>query len=391
LKILFLTHEYPPYIFGGIGNFVRNYALNLTKSGIETTVVCGYPSSRFLSSCKRSNDQGINVIRLNYPNLPPHHFFFQFTNLREFQETVVAEKPDVIHGQSGSSFPAINSLQSVAPFVVTFHDSPLKEKIWGARSVLNGGGLKDLRTYLIGYPLESYIYGHEFRLSDLAIAVSESLKMDLLAEMGQQYSEKTHFIHNGIDVEQLEKDYSKASLIAEDQKTILFSGRLFWRKGALNVVKLAFALQKRKADFKILVHGNGPLYNKMQKEIASLGLSNIHLLGFTPRAKLLESLRQCKFIALPSYYDACPMSLLEGMCLGKIPLLLNMPFAQEISNNGRYGIIASDADTLAEELIKVSGTADLDTLGNDIKSFSRSTYNAQNTTEAYLKLYKEVS
>jgi len=385
-----LTHEYPPYIFGGIGGFVKNLATNLAQVGVETTVVCGRPGKHFRKDFEQSVEDGVTVIRFSYPSVPPHHVVFQLANLKKIQRVIKQEAPDVIHGQSGSSFPAILGLKDFAPFIVTFHDSPLMEKIWSSRSILRGGSFMDLRTYVIGYPLESFTYGKEFRLSDLSVAVSGSLKSDLLSEMGQEYSDRTRFIYNGVNLDRLDGEYGQSvDEVAEDENTILFAGRLFWRKGALNIIRLAFLLQKRGTPFRIVVHGSGPLFNKMRSEIAFLGLRNVTLEGFTPRAKLVESMKRCKFIALPSYYDACPMALLEGMCLGKIPLLLRMPFAVEISDNGKYGIVGDDMESLADNLVRTRNSRDLDNFSSDIMSFGRRRYDVKRTAKKYLQIYKE--
>ena len=151
MKVVFLTHEYPPYIFGGIGGSVKNLATSLVKVGVEATVICGYPGKCFEKKFDRSVDEGVNVIRLPYPNLPPHHVVFQLANLKQIQRIIKEEAPDIIHGQSGSSFPAIKSLKGYAPFIVTFHDSPLMEKIWGITcnsSRREPIGFEDLPTWV---------------------------------------------------------------------------------------------------------------------------------------------------------------------------------------------------------------------------------------------------
>ena len=87
----------------------------------------------------------------------------------------------------------------------------------------------------------------------------------------------------------------------------------------------------------------------MQKLIHSLNLRNIELKGFTSKLELLKSMRQSKFVAIPSTYEACPMVLLESMCLGKIPLMLKLPFSCELTENGKKPV--SDIRDLLDEIL----------------------------------------
>jgi glycosyltransferase involved in cell wall biosynthesis len=391
LKIVLLSHAYPPFIFGGIGAFVKDLAIGLSKMSVDVTVISGFPVLRSTKKGFRETENGVTIIRLPYPAVPPHHSFFQLANFKKLSLLTDEERPDVIHGQSYCSYPAILRLKKAAPFLVTFHASPLMEKITSTRAILRGGSLTDFRTYVLGYPVSSLLCKKELQESELSVAVSSTLRSDLLMEMGQKYASKIRAVHNGVNLESLDQDYETAGNgEKESEKTIIFMGRLFWRKGALNIVKMAYYLQKEKSGFKIIVHGHGPLFGKMQSEIISLGLRNIELKGFTTRAELLSSLRMSKYVALPSLYDACPIAIIEGMCLGKIPLMLSLPFGLEITKGGRYGVIARDIRSLVNKLLSYKNTRDLNSFGKEIKAFARTEYDSRKTASEYLKLYHEI-
>lgn len=391
LKVVLLSHVYPPFIFGGIGAFVKDLAIGLSKMGVDVTVISGFPVLRSTKKSLREIENGVSIIRLPYPAVPPHHSFFQLANFKMLSLLADEERPDVIHGQGYCSYPAILKLKKAAPFLVTFHDSPLMEKIISTRAILRGGSLTDFRTYVLGYPVQSLICKKELQESELSVAVSNSLRSDLLMEMGQTYEKKIRTVQNGVNLESLDRDYAIAGNGKEEsENTIIFMGRLFWRKGALNIVKMAYYLQKENSGFKIIVHGHGPLFGKMQSEIASLGLRNIELKGFTTRAELLSSLSISKYVALPSLWDACPMAVIEGMCLGKIPLMLSLPFGLEITKGGRYGVIANDMRSMVNKLLSCKNTRDLNLFGKEIKTFARTKYDSRKTAGKYLKLYHEI-
>lgn len=390
MKVVFLSHVYPPFIFGGIGGFVKNLATGLARLGLDVSVVSGFPVLNSAKRFTREIEDGVDIVRFPYPNMPPHSTFFQLANMKKIRQIINEGCPDIIHGQSWSTYPAVLGFRD-RPLVVTFHGSPLMERITSTQSILRGGSLADIWTYVLGFHPMDLISKKELQHAKLAVAVSQELRSELLSEFGKKYCDEIRCIYNGVNLVRLDSEYRHAeNSVDESENIILFAGRLFWRKGALNLIKLAYLLQKENSKFRIIIHGNGPLLNKMQSEIKSLGLRNVELKGFTTRAQMMKSLRLCKFVVVPSVYDACPMSLLEGMCLGKIPLMLNMPFASELSENGKYGIVANNMESMARKLLALQDNNDLRSFSNNIRTFARNKYDVHETAKSYLQVYREL-
>ena len=394
MHVVFLTHDYPPFTFGGVGTFVENLARPLSEAGIRTTVLCGYPM-QFKPSYRQASaerNEAVDIIRFPYPNLPPRHLFFQLLNFSKLRDTIRKMQADVVHGQGGSTFPAILALRTLAPAVVTFHDSPKSEETLALRSLTRGGSLSDFLTYALGYPLWSSTFRMELRLSKVAVAVSKALRSDLLTEMGKQYSEKLYTIHNGVDTDRLIARYQQfGSTIEERGDTILFAGRLFWRKGIYDLVRIAESLQRKRPNLKLLVHGTGPLLRTITDDIERLGLRNMEIKGFTSPRTLIENMKRSSFILLPSAYEAYPMIILEAMCLGKIPVMYDLPFAREITDNGRYGILATDADDVVKKIGSVIDTGRVESLQKRIREYSLENYNAKKMVHDYLTVYEKAS
>jgi glycosyltransferase involved in cell wall biosynthesis len=397
MHVLLLSNEYPPFIFGGIGTFAKGLAQSLSKTGVRVTVVTGYPSNSLplngiwgVNSFGKVED-GVSVIRFPYPDIPPRHTMFQVANLSRLRKIIEEISPDVIHGQSGSTYPTCRFLKDLAPLLVTFHTSPQVEKTLVTNSLLRGGSRSDFLTYLLGYPAWSFTFKKELQYSTTAVAVSRALKSDLVNEMGEAFDKKILCVHNGVDLETLDREFESDPGLEESDDKILFAGRLFWRKGALNLIKMAYLLQKNKTKFKIIVHGTGPLFSRMQKDIELLGLRNIELKGFTTKQQLMKSFRLCRFVVIPSMYEACPMILLESMCLGKIPLMLRLPFSSELTEGGRYGVLADGIENLTNELMTIKATKSSDQLGKNIRKFARNDYNMENVTAKYIEMYRDIS
>ena len=237
----------------------------------------------------------------------------------------------------------------------------------------------------------SFIFKKELSNSLIGVPVSNALKSELLDEFGETYREKMFTIHNGVDIETFDREYnSVGNDIEESNETILFAGRLFWRKGALNLIKIAHHLQHQKLDFKIIVHGTGPLFGRMKKEIRESGLTNLDLKGFTNRKQFLRSMKKSKYVIIPSFYEACPMVLLESMCLGKIPIMFDLPYSREFTQNGKYAVLAKNIGDLSMRLKALSRSGDPKHLGKDIMLYSRKEYDIKRIVLKYHSLYKKI-
>jgi len=396
LHVALLSHEYPPFIFGGVGTFVENLAHGLLRRGIEVTVIAGYPVpsggfSKFKAD-KEQTDSGINVVRFPYPNTSPRQIWFQIFNLPKLCEVVRRINADVIHGQSGVAYPALIKLKDMASTVVSYHTNPKLELTLSLYSMTRGGSLSDIRTYAIGYPVWRYSFRKEFEMSDASIAVSQALMNDLLLDMGNRNSKKMGYIHNGVNVEEIDKEYSNVDSEKEKNKPIIFSaGRLYWRKGVLNLVKLAYLLEKKyHLNYKIVVHGSGPLRGKMEASIQKHGLTNIALKGFTTRTEFLKDMKRASYVVIPSVFEACPMLLLESMCLGKIPVMFDLPYSEELTKQGEYGILAHNIEEMAAKIKSFPVQIDAETYEDKIRHFARRQYHVSKTAELYHDLYKSI-
>lgn len=394
MHIAIISHEYPPFIYGGIGTFVKNLASSLSKRGIYVTVLSGYPilSKGFRQTGENNaQDDGVIIKRYSYLNIPPSHTFFQLQNMSKIIGAIKELKPDLIHGQSGSAFPLIKSLRKSVPVITTFHSSPKVEKNISSYSLLRGGTFNDFRTYVLGYPIMSYVYKQEIVNSNMNVAVSKTLLYDLLGEMGNAYRSKVCSIPNAVDIEALDNEIADLDKDTNlNNETITYAGRLFWRKGSLNVVSLARLLQKQKSKYKLIVHGTGPLFKEMNTAIKSCNLSNIELKGFTSRANLLSSIKQSKLVIIPSYYEACPMILLESMCLGKVPVMFDLPFAREFTDNGKYGVLANNVSEMAKKIQQIEyGVEDLKKRSKEVLTFARKQYDMSEVVKAYCSIYQQ--
>jgi glycosyltransferase involved in cell wall biosynthesis len=388
MRVVLLSHEYPPFQFGGVGTFVNDLSYGLSQHGVNVTVVTGhpYPCKTKLQSNLEKVGENLSIVRLPYPNLTPRHITFQLYNQARLTKVVRAINPDVIHGQSGSSFPAIATLKKIAPTVITYHGSPAVQHALALKSINKGGSWGDFFTFSLGYPSFAYLFQKEYEHASAAIAVSKSLMTQLCAEIDPNNT-KFQFIHNGVDLTTFD-GFSGTTIEPE----IVFGGRLFWAKGVLKIIELANLLEnKYRSNLKVIVYGSGPLYSKMLQLRDKYLLKNLKVEKFTNRREFLSRIKQATFVLLPSFFEASPMLLLESMCLGKTVVMFNLPFSNEFTGNGKYAILASSVEEMAQKIVETYENNLSRSMESQIREFARANFDIARTVENYVKIYERVS
>jgi glycosyltransferase involved in cell wall biosynthesis len=393
MRVVLLSHEYPPFLFGGVGTFVKDLAHGLEQLGLEVTVISGRPVpwKMVRQSNFDRNEDNITTIRLTYPNLVPRHITFQMFNIVKLNRILKSLKPDIIHGQAGTTFPAIISMRKFAPVVVSFHGSPTIQRTLSLISVTRGGTVGDFFTYALGYPVWAYGLREEYKNASAAVAVSESLMNQLKSEFNAEDG-KLLYIRNGVDLKMLDQLCSGMDIGFQNvEPTLLFGGRLFWSKGVLNLIDLAYLLEKRyHLDLKIVIYGSGPMYNTIIKRKIKYGLNNVIVKGFISRSDFLRDMMNAMFVLIPSYYEVAPMLLLESMCMGKTPVMFNLQYCREFTENGKYGILADNVEDMAMKIRAAYHGGSISRVESKIRDFARQNFSMSKTAQAYSRLYKKV-
>ena len=72
MEVVLLNHDYPPYIFGGVGTFMHELAKGLARKGVKVHVITGYNEALGSSGhfgFQRKTEDLIDVQRFPYPNI----------------------------------------------------------------------------------------------------------------------------------------------------------------------------------------------------------------------------------------------------------------------------------------------------------------------------------
>ena len=393
MKVVLISHEFPPFFFGGVGSHCYNLAYNLAKKGLHVTVLAG--GSKEIE-IKRMNNR-LEVIRLPYFDFPSRPLWFQIRNFQVFSKLL--NNYDVIHvvdAQSGV-LPIHIAKKLEKPVVTSIHSVPpiftLKNLVY---CPLRDISLGDIGLDFFENPLRTF--ATKFCLLNSSHVIScgsyalEKMKTYLGIEI-----QKTTVIYNGISFGEI-KHYLPLydDNIAECAK-IVFMGRLFYFKGVVHLIRALASLKKDLKQFSVEIFGEGPIKNKIVKLASSLGLKNeVHFRGFlNDRSKLLKEILEAKVVVLPSLHEVGPsIAALEAMACKKPVVAFDRPFTREFIVSMQNGLLAKpyDVDDFAKKLYLLLTDTDLCAkLGQSAHEYVKENHNWSTLVKEYIKIYSMVS
>lgn len=242
MKALFLTNEYPPYIYGGAGVHVDYLSRELAKS-IEVEVRC-FGDQRSLGTNPAVRGFELDAGAYTCPKRL-RSVFGAVQRCLDFN--TIAIEADVVHCHTWySHFGGILAkLNYGLPLVITTHSlEPLRP--W-KREQLGGG-----------YDFSLWVEKTALEMADAVIAVSHGTKADV-ERLFEVRPERLHVIYNGIDLEEYRPTERSDALlrfgIDPARPYLLFVGRITRQKG---IVHLARAIPFMDPGFQIVLCAGAP-------------------------------------------------------------------------------------------------------------------------------------
>src|SRR6202049_2130986 len=253
VKVLFLTNEYPPHIYGGAGVHVDYLSRELAKT-MDVEVRC-FGDQRLEEGRLKVTGFDLDTRSFTCPKeLQP--VFGAVRRCTDFNSTRI--NANLVHCHTWySHFGGILAkLNYGIPLVITVHSlEPLRP--W-KREQLGGG-----------YDFSVWIEMTALEVADAVIAVSGETRRDI-ERLFDVDPARLHVIHNGIDLKKYRKVETTAALkrygIDLDKPYLLFVGRITRQKGIVHLVR---AIEFMERDFQIVLCAGAPDTPEIAKEIKS--------------------------------------------------------------------------------------------------------------------------
>ncbi len=308
-KILYITKEYPPYVYGGAGIHLAN----LTEHLLE---ICPALHMDVIYRGKKSYTSGERLTVTSIPN----NLLDNFNNETEFMsgmldwcKDIITKNRnfDLIHCHTWSTLlpGVLLKLLSRKPLIITCHSLDI-ERPWKQEVVAN--------IYFFSTWIEKMAYLE----ADAIIAVSNSVKTSLSNRLGIN-SKKIHVIYNGADHYSQKSNLTLSELGLEIDNQIpyaLFIGRLTRQKG---LVYLLNAIERIDYNIQFVICAGTADSTVIEKEylnrINSLKLSGkkIILVQNVYDKQIISCLYENAQIFInPSIYEPFGLTIAEALSHG---------------------------------------------------------------------------
>jgi len=260
------------------------------------------------------------------------------------------EKPDIVHTHS-----------SKAGIVGRF-----AAKMCGIKNIIHtihGFSFNDTQSFL---KKNLFIFLEKLgaKISKYLIPVSvENTTKGLQNNIGKK--EQYHYIRLGVDIENFKNFKDTPTLKKEldiDEKDFLVTtiGPFKPQKNLPDFIKTANEISKNNKNFKFVIVGDGTLRNEFEKLITDYNISqNIFLIGW--RRDISNILHSSDFFVMTSLWEGLPISTIEALSCGLVPIVNDVDGQREIIKDGYNGFLIKphDIKSIEEKILLLAKNSEL--------------------------------
>ena len=330
MKILFLTNEYPPHIYGGAGVHVGFLTAELAKM-MQVEVRC-FGDQRVSEHNLTVTGYEIDTSSFTCPK-PLRSVFGAVCRCTDFNTTNI--DANLVHCHTWySHFGGILAKKNYGiPLVITVHSlEPLRP--W-KREQLAGG-----------YDFSLWVEKTGLEMADAIIAVSRETKGDI-ERLFNVDPARVHVIHNGIDLDQYRKVDSTQGLkrygIDPNEPYLLFVGRITRQKGFQHLLR---AIEFMDRGFQIVLCAAAPDTPEMAQEMkAAVERAKAHRPGviwineMVDQAATRELYSHAAVFVCPSIYEPFGIINLEAMACETAVVASAVGGIKEVVVDGETGLL----------------------------------------------------
>ena len=365
MNIAYFVWEYPPRLIGGLGTYAAEITKQYAAMGHKLTVFTMNADGKLRTREKMGNISVFRPKSINMKSLVPlmideeirrwgdgANFFgdvfsYNFISADIFCKTLKPEDYDLAVCHDWLSAMAGLSVKDNTDLPLAFH----------VHSTEYG------RSAGKGSPLIKNIEYSTGQKADMVFTVSYSMEEEL---RGLSFPEKkVRVVRNGVD----EKKYSMRNFkpgvllkyrrklgVRDDEKMILFTGRLTFVKGVDTLVRAMPSVIASVPKAKLVVLGRGEMSGEIRAMVSQLGIASKVVLvdRWVDEDERLLLYASCDLVCAPSRYEPFGIVPLEGMGMAK-PVVVGVGGLRETVLDGTTGLYCdpNSPESIATQLTAI--------------------------------------
>lgn len=350
--------KFPPE--EGIGNYIYNMSKEFIRKGHDVTVITrgGFKKTNY------KHFEGIHLYELPFFPLYPFHVHIHGRFVRKLIKSKESGF-DIIHYHT----PLPPVIKTNLPTITTVH-TPMKTDT-SKVELVNPFSVAVKFQGKVSCLIESKLFKISHKITSVASSVSQEL-----SEYGLN-PDDVEVIGNGVKENLFCPVKRKA-----DEKYILYTGRLSYRKGLFDFIECGINICSRYPGVNFKLTGKGSLFEKLNKIVQESGYEDrFEFLGHVEKSKLIELYQNATIFVLPSHYEGLPTTLLEAMSCGLPVVATAVSGNLDVIESGKNGILVpiKSPDKMAEA---VSSLLDDENLRTELGIAARNTIEEKFTWDA---------
>lgn len=350
-------------VSGGIEAIVCNLVNEMSKSHDVTLCTIFQPTEKDVFY--RRLDEKVKRITIG-----KKHFGFSIKEIWKIYRVILQGHYDIvhIHGCFQYYFLAIALLHSKIKFVYTIHSDAKKEnQTWDWRL----------------FNLKKYMFAHRWMRPVTISEASQKSFEDL-------YHCESHLIFNGIaksKIASIKNNVIDGLRKTNNTKIFIHAGRISTPKNQLVLCKVFRQLVAKQKDVVLVIAGS-PEEKAIYESIKPYFSDRIVYLG--ERNDIAELMSHADAFCLPSLWEGLPVTLLEALSVGCIPICSPVGGIVNVIKSGENGLLSKDSSEseYLKTVISFLNMTDEERVSlkeNALKSFEK--YDIKNCVNQYLKVY----
>lgn len=333
MKVLFLTNEYPPHVYGGAGVHVDYLSRELARLvDVEVRAFGKQEETHSLPGGHSLDVRGFPLDPGGYTcPAPLKSVFGALERCTAFNTAGIDASLAHCHTWYSHWGGILAKLNYGLPLVLTVHSlEPLRP--WKREQLGNG------------YDFTCWLERTALEMADAVIAVSAETRADVLRLFNVK-PERLHVIHNGIDLDEYRKSASQEALrrhgIDPSVPYLLFVGRITRQKG---IVHLVNAIRYMNPGFQVVLCAGAPdtpeIAAEMKAAVAAVDRPGvIWIQEMLERKAAVELYSHAAAFCCPSIYEPFGIINLEAMACETPVVASSVGGIKEVVVDGETGFL----------------------------------------------------